>query len=236
MLRRLICLLSILFFNCSLYAADYAGFIVKSYDPQQEQLGLYLKDEQGQPFKTFESLNTWLTTKHEKLLFAMNAGMYQSNFEPVGLLVSQGKQRGKLNLREAKGNFYWKPNGVFFVNEAGAQIVESSEYPKLASKVQLATQSGPLLVQHGNIHPEFKPEAISRLIRNGVGIAGDQVYFVISTKPVNFYEFARFFKDELKCTAALYLDGVVSAIYSAEAKLNSQTTALGPLLALTKKP
>lgn len=236
MLRRLICLLSIFFVSCSSYAADYEGFIVKLYDPQQEQLDLYLKDENGQPFKTFSSLNMWLTAKHEKLLFAMNAGMYQSNFEPVGLLVSQGKQLGKLNLREAKGNFYWKPNGVFFVDEAGAKIVESSEYPKLSSKVQLATQSGPLLLQNGNMHPDFRPESISRLIRNGVGIAGEQVYFVISTKPVTFYEFASFFKDELKCTEALYLDGVVSAVYVAEAKLNNQTTPLGPLLALTKKP
>lgn len=235
-MRRLICLLSFLLFSSSLYATDYEGFIVRTYNPQQEQLSLYLKDENGQPFKTFERLNTWLNAKQEELLFAMNAGMYQSNFEPLGLLVIKGKQLSKLNLREAKGNFYWKPNGVFLVNETGAKIIESSEYPKFAEHVQLATQSGPLLVQNGNIHPEFKPEAISRLIRNGIGIAGEQVYLVISTQQVNFYEFARFFKEELKCTDALYLDGVVSAVYSAEAKLNSQTTALGPLLGLTKKP
>lgn len=235
-MRRLICLLSFLLFSSSLYAADYKGFIVRTYNPQREQLSLYLKDENGQTFKTFERLNTWLNAKQEELLFAMNAGMYQSNFEPLGLLVIKGKQLGKLNLRAAKGNFYWKPNGVFLVDAIGAQIVESSEYPQVAKNVQLATQSGPLLVQNGNIHPEFKPEAISRLIRNGIGVAGEQVYLVISTQPVNFYEFARFFKDELKCTDALYLDGVVSAVYSAEAKLNSQTTALGPLLGLTKKP
>lgn len=235
-MRRLICLLSFLLFSSSLYATDYEGFIVRTYNPQQEQLSLYLKDENGQPFKTFERLNTWLNAKQEELLFAMNAGMYQSNFEPLGLLVIKGKQLGKLNLRAAKGNFYWEPNGVFLVDAAGAQIVESSEYPKFANNVQLATQSGPLLVQNGNIHPEFKPEAISRLIRNGIGIAGKQVYLVISTQPVNFYEFAHFFKDELKCTDALYLDGVVSAVYSTETKLNSQTTALGPLLGLTKKP
>ncbi len=235
-MHHLICLLSLIFFSGSLYAAEYSGFMVKSYNPKREQLNLYLKDNNGQPFKTFERLNTWLSTQQEELLFAMNAGMYQNNFEPVGLLVIKGKQLGKLNLREAKGNFYWKPNGVFLVDDTGAQIVESSEYPKFAKQVQLATQSGPLLVQNGNIHPEFKPEAISRLIRNGIGVAGKQVYLVISTQPVNFYEFARFFKDELKCTDALYLDGVVSAVYSAETKINSQITFLGPLLGITKKP
>lgn len=236
MLRRFVCYLGLFLLSYPLFAAEYAGFRVKAYDPQQEHLNLYLKDENGQPFKTFERLTTWLTSKNEQLVFAMNAGMYQSNFEPVGLLVIQGKQLGKLNLRNAKGNFYWKPNGVFVVDETGAKIVESSDYFKLATKVQLATQSGPLLLQQGKIHPEFTPNAISRLIRNGVGIAGGQVYFVISTKPVNFYEFASFFKDELKCSDALYLDGVVSAIYAADTKFNNQTTPLGPLLGLTKKP
>lgn len=236
MLCRLICLVLTLLLSSSLYATDYAGFTVKTYQPQQEQLGLYLKDENGQIFKTFARLDTWLNAKQETLIFAMNAGMYQSNFEPVGLLVIKGKQLAKLNLREAKGNFYWKPNGVFFVDDTGAQIVESSKYLKLADKVQFATQSGPLLLQQGKIHPEFKPDAISRLIRNGVGIAGNQVYLVMSTKPVNFYEFARFFKDELKCSDALYLDGVVSALYMQEPKLNTQTTPLGPMIGITRQP
>jgi uncharacterized protein YigE (DUF2233 family) len=93
-----------------------------------------------------------------------------------------------------------------------------------------------LLLQAGQIHPQFTPNAISRLIRNGVGIAGDQVYFVISTKPVNFYEFASFFKDELKCSDALYLDGVVSAIYDSASNTNSQNTLLGPIFGLSTQP
>lgn len=236
MLQRLLCLIAGLFISFNIHANDDTGFIVKRYQPEQEQLALYLKNEHGEPFKSFERLTTWLAAKDQSLVFGMNAGMYQSNFEPVGLLVINGKELSKLNLRDANGNFYWKPNGVFFVDETGAQIVESSDYPKLAKSVQLATQSGPLLLQQSKIHPKFTPTAISRLIRNGVGIAGNQVYFVLSTKPVNFYEFASFFKEELQCTDALYLDGVVSAIYTQEPPRNSQTTLLGPLLGITKKP
>ena len=234
--QRLVCFILLLTLSFTTQAANYAGFTVREYQPTQEQLTLYLKDENGEPFKNFERLKTWLAAKNQQLIFAMNAGMYQTNFEPVGLLVLEGKPVGKLNLRDAQGNFYWKPNGVFFVNKTGAHIVESSAYPTLAQDVQLATQSGPLLLQNGQTHPKFTPTAISRLIRNGVGIAGDKVYFVISDKPVNFYEFARFFKDELQCTDALYLDGVDSAIYAEDLKINSQTTVLGPMLGITAKP
>lgn len=236
MLKYAYWLLLLLTLNFNAQASEYAGYLVRPYQPTQEQLGLYLKDEKGEPFKKFERLKDWLSAQNQTLVFAMNAGMYQRNFEPLGLLVIKGKELGKLNLREAQGNFYWKPNGVFYIDKTGAHISESTIYVQHATDVQLATQSGPLLLQAGQIHPQFTPNAISRLIRNGVGIAGDQVYFVISTKPVNFYEFASFFKDELKCSDALYLDGVVSAIYDAVSNTNSQNTLLGPIFGFSTQP
>jgi len=40
------------------------------------------------------------------------------------------------------------------------------------------------------------------------------ILFVISEQPINFSEYAAFFRDELQCQDALYLDGVVSSLYS----------------------
>lgn len=130
--QHLVCFILLLTLSFTTQAANYAGFTVREYQPTQEQLTLYLKDKNGEPFKNFERLKTWLAAKKQQLIFAMNAGMYQTNFEPVGLLVLEGKPVGKLNLRDAQGNFYWKPNGVFFVNKTGAYIVESSAYSTLA--------------------------------------------------------------------------------------------------------
>ncbi|HWW75743.1 MAG TPA: phosphodiester glycosidase family protein, partial [Pyrinomonadaceae bacterium] len=99
---------------------------------------------------------------------------------------------------------------------------------------RLATQSGPLLVRHGAIHPAFDAASTSRLLRNGVGVSGDTVLFVISERPVNFYELAAYFRDELHCTDALYLDGVVSSLYSADLQRDDSKVDLGPIIGVVR--
>src|SRR6185295_12813343 len=103
----------------------------------------------GHPFNRFDRLTSWLANKNKRLRFAMNAGMYERDYSPVGLLVQDGREVSPLNLADGFGNFFKKPNGVFFICDSGPRIVESSEYPMLAHDVRLATQSGPLLVHNG---------------------------------------------------------------------------------------
>jgi uncharacterized protein YigE (DUF2233 family) len=93
----------------------------------------------------------------------MNAGMFHRDLSPVGLFVSDARQLTPLNTTNGYGNFYLKPNGVFLLSDTGAQVVESSEYPALHERVILATQSGPLLVHRGKIHPAFNTDSVSRL-------------------------------------------------------------------------
>jgi uncharacterized protein YigE (DUF2233 family) len=123
---------------------------------------------------------------------------------------------------------------VFFVSDSGPQIVETTEYPALAHGVRLATQSGPLLLRNGAVNPALDPASTSRLVRNGVGISKDTIVFVISEQPINFYEFAVFFRDELQCQDALYLDGVVSSLYSVDLKRNDAGADLGPIVGVVK--
>jgi uncharacterized protein YigE (DUF2233 family) len=113
-------------------------------------------------------------------------------------------------------------------------VVESSEFPALRGKVQLATQSGPLLLRNGVMHPAFRANATSRHIRNGVGVVGNKVIFVISNEPVTFYELAAFFRDELKCRDALYLDGAISRMYSEQLKRHDGGADLGPMLGVLR--
>ena len=203
-------------------------------DVRTERLELFLRDDAGHPFKHFDQLRSWLASRNQRLVFAMNAGMFERDLSPVGLFVQDGQQVAPLNLSNGSGNFFLKPNGVFFVSDAGPRIVEASEYPVLARGVRLATQSGPLLVRHGTLHPGISAASTSQLVRNGVGISGDTVIFVISEQPVNFYEMAIYFRDELHCPDALYLDGVVSSLYSIDLQRNDSKTDLGPIIGVVQ--
>lgn len=203
-------------------------------DFRTERIQLFLRDDAGRTFKRFDRLRSWLASRNERLRFAMNAGMFEPDLSPVGLLVQDGQQVSPLNLADGDGNFFLKPNGVFFISESGPRIVESTEYPALAQGVRLATQSGPLLVRHGVLHPMINAASTSKLLRNGVGISGDTVMFVISDQPVNFYELATYFRDELHCPDALYLDGVVSSLYSTALQRNDSRADLGPIIGVVQ--
>lgn len=214
--------------------ATSGRFTTVRVDLRTNRLELFLRDETGRTYNSFDHLSAWLEGRNQQLLFAMNAGMYKPDFSPVGLLVEDGREISPLNVADGTGNFFLKPNGVFFVSESGPRIVETTEYPALAHGVRLATQSGPLLLRNGVINPAFDAASTSRLIRNGVGISGDTVLFVISEQPINFYEFALFFRDELKCKDALYLDGVVSSLYSVKLRRNDSRASLGPIIGVVR--
>jgi uncharacterized protein YigE (DUF2233 family) len=202
---------------------------------QRERLQLFLRDAGGEPFKSFEAVERSLEIRGQKLVFAMNAGMYQRDFSPVGLYLAGGRQVAPINTSTGYGNFYLKPNGVFLVTDAGARIVESSEYPQVTNRVILATQSGPLLVRNGKIHPAFNAKSESRLIRNGLGVPSpDVAIFAISDVPVSFHEFATLFRDVLKCPDALYLDGVISSLHSLQLKRSDKKTDLGPIIGVVE--
>jgi uncharacterized protein YigE (DUF2233 family) len=209
-------------------------FTTVRVDLRTNRLELFLRDETGRTFNRFDRLAGWLAGQNQQLRFAMNAGMYHADFSPVGLLVAEGREISPLNVAEGTGNFFMKPNGVFFVTASGARIVETTEYPALAHGVRLATQSGPLLLRNGVVNPVLDAASTSRLKRNGVGISKNTILFVISEQPVNFYEFAIFFRDELQCQDALYFDGVVSSLYSVKLGRNDSRTDLGPIIGVVQ--
>ena len=200
-----------------------------------ERIELFLRDDAGQSFKSFEAIDGYLAKRGEKLAFAMNAGMFHRDLSPVGLFVANGKQVTPLNTNSGYGNFFMKPNGVFVILEDGARVIETSEYPTVKGRVILATQSGPLLVSSGRIHPQFNTNSTSRVIRNGVGVSGaGEVIFAISEEPVSLYEFASRFRDVLGCANALYLDGVVSSMHAPSLKRSDKKTELGPMIGVVE--
>lgn len=218
--------------------AEYRGnrFTICRVDVRKERLQLFHRDEAGRPFKRFTRLESWLGERGQKLVFAMNAGMYHGDFSAVGLLVSDGNQTVPLNTAVGEGNFFLKPNGVFVLAERGAQVIEASEYPRLGGHVILATQSGPLLLRRGQIHRAFRADSTSRLYRNGVGVRSPETaLFVITENPVNFHEFAAFFLDGLRCHDALFLDGTISSLHAPKLKRSDFRMDLGPIIGVVEK-
>lgn len=179
----------------------------------------------------------------------MNAGMYNtSDGFPQGLLIAQGKMIRNLDLTENTqyGNFYLQPNGVFFVDSIGKMgVLERKQYIKFSASCKVpviqATQSGPMLVIDGNIHPVFKYGSTNLNIRNGVGIFKDSdrsaAVFLISEQPVNLYEFALVFRNIFQCDQALYLDGAISKMYINESGniLGKMGGELGPVISIHEK-
>jgi uncharacterized protein YigE (DUF2233 family) len=208
---------------------------VCTVDPARERLELFSRDEKGAHLRTFAAIEGMLGQQGKRLAFGMNAGMFDvGNGEPVGLRVVEGREIAPLNTKAGEGNFFLKPNGVFAVTDAGAVVVEAARWPAVGGKVRLATQSGPMLVIEGALHPAFRAESVSRLFRNGVGIGPDRkVLFVISNEPVNFHEFATLFRDALRCRNALFLDGTLSSLHALELKRSDYKMPLGPILGVT---
>jgi uncharacterized protein YigE (DUF2233 family) len=211
------------------------SYTVCSFDLATDRIALFNLDADGSPYEDFSSLDEALKAEGKSLAFAMNAGMFDEALKPIGLYVENGKQMKKLNRRNGGGNFHLKPNGVFFVAGDRAGVLDTDAYAKRGARVDFATQSGPMLVIGGQIHPKFSPNGTSAKRRNGVGVVdGHTVRFAISDGFVTFYDFARLFRDELHCDNALFFDGSVSSLYAPELSRNDSLVPLGPIVAVVK--
>lgn len=199
-----------------------------------EDLRLYLDDAGGARIGTFERLGRLLAEDGRTIVFAMNAGMYHPDRRPVGLYVEEGREVSRLVTSSGPGNFGLVPNGVFCIRDEGFGVVESRAFAADPPACRFATQSGPMLVIGGALHPRFLADSDSRYIRNGVGVSADgrRAVFVISSGPVNFHTFARLFRDGLGLPDALYFDGNISRLNAPALGRDDFGFPMGPIVAL----
>jgi uncharacterized protein YigE (DUF2233 family) len=199
---------------------------------------LFLRDEAGVPFGQFDRLANHVASQGGNLVFAMNAGMYHPDRRPVGLFVAEGRQEAPVVTRAGPGNFGMLPNGVFCIGPEGFAVIDSRAYAAAPPACRYATQSGPLLVIDGALHPRFIPGSESRFLRNGVGVSADgqTAVFAISDRPVNFDGFARFFRDGLGLPQALYLDGRISRLHAPDLGRDDLGFPMGPIVGLLAPP
>ncbi len=218
---------------CSQHRFEESRFTV--CDPGRGQIELVAASRREQPVRQLADLELHLGKRAANVAFAMNAGMYGEDGRPIGLAIVEGRQVRAINRRRGGGNFHLIPNGVFQVHRDGRAEVISSDRWRPSTTIRIATQSGPMLVIDGKLHPAFSPDGSSRHIRNGVGIAPDgRPRFVISEDAVSLGKFARFFRDSLKCRNALFFDGAVSALWDPANHRRDLTTELGPMVVAFK--
>lgn len=189
---------------------EHAGSTYRIYRTRPEHVRLVWKDRTGTPYRTFGKV----IDSHGKRapLFLMNAGIFEPGGIPTGLHIEDGKTLHPLNLRNAPGNFFLKPNGVFWIDTT-AHIATSERFATLKPDgIRLATQSGPLLLSDGKRHPKFRDGSASKLHRNGIGVdtEGNVIFAITGRGQVtNLWDFAGLFL-KLGCRDALFLDGDIS--------------------------
>lgn len=197
-------------------------------------LRLFLNGPDGSVLGSFDAVSERLAVEGRRLAFAMNAGMYHPDRRPVGLYVENGKEVAGLQRHAGPGNFGLQPNGVFCIRRDGFQVTETLAFDASHPDCLFATQSGPMLVIGGKLHPKFQATSEAVNIRNGVGVSADgkTAYFAISDELVNFDRFARLFRDGLKVPDALFLDGTISRLYAPDLGRDDFGFPMGPIVGL----
>ncbi|HEX7758260.1 MAG TPA: phosphodiester glycosidase family protein [Caulobacteraceae bacterium] len=221
--------------SCRPMAFEGTGFTVCRYDPGRDELRLAARGPAG-PLDSLAGLRAWLGGDARRAAFAMNAGMYDPAQAPLGLFVEGGRTVRPLDLGSGEGNFYLKPGGVFWTDPAGApHIDETGVFAARSPAAAWATQSGPLLVSGGALHPAISPNGTSLTVRDAVGVKGREAVFVISDGPVSLGRLARFLRDGLGCPDALYLDGHVSSLWAPGLRRQDGRTGLGTFVVVLRK-
>ena len=203
-------------------------------DPAQHRIGMANLGADKQPFASL--IKFAASVDPATIAFAINGGMYGDDLKPIGYYVEKGERGAELNRADGDGNFYMKPNGVFFGSGGSWRVLGSNTFfNSVGDRPEFGTQSGPMLLVDGKLHPEIQDDGPSKAIRNAVGVDGaGKAHFVISDAPASFGQLARYFRDTLKVSNALYLDGAVSSLWD-PAGGRQDGGRVGPIIVVTKR-
>ncbi|WP_435417525.1 phosphodiester glycosidase family protein [Parerythrobacter aurantius] len=204
-------------------------------DPASHTIGMVLSPEGGAAYRSFANLSAAIAK--DKVAFAVNGGMFDGEGKPIGYFVEESNRLKELNTADGAGNFHLKPNGVFYGSGGEWRIRTAESFlASVGDRPQFGTQSGPMLLIDGKLHPEITEDGPSRTIRNGVGIdRKGRAHFVISEGAISFGKLARFFRDVADTPNALYLDGSVSSLWDPANDRMDSRAPIGPMIVVEKK-
>ena len=118
-------------------------------DLKKDTLNFYWKNEKGEIYNSFQNLKGELSQKDEKLVFAINGGMFKKGFSPQGLYIEKGITLSEIDtITKGYGNFYLQPNGIFYItNNKKGVVCETKDFKN--KNIKFATQSEPMLLING---------------------------------------------------------------------------------------
>jgi uncharacterized protein YigE (DUF2233 family) len=221
---------------CKPYSFENNAYTLCQATPARYSIRLFWQRPDGAPYSYLSALPK-TDRQGGRLAFALNGGMFRPDYAPVGLYIEEGRELMSANTKAGPGNFHLKPNGVFYAGDGEAGVMETGAFLKKKPKALFATQSGPMLVIDGKLHPRIAKAHASAKARDGVCVTGEGVaLFAISEGEVPFDTFERLFRDGLKCRNALFLDGgSAPALYVPSSRAGNSLLGLGPLIAVYEK-
>ncbi len=233
-------ILTLMLLATSIHALEPEMKVIESvnyyiFRTSAEKVRMTWSDEKKIPYRDFAAVLPAMHKAGEKPLMLMNGGIFEPGGIPSGLYWEKGVEKNPLNLRDAPGNFFLKPNGVFLIRQQKAEVVDAKTF--ISAGVTYAVQSGPLLLNKGIRHPAFTKNSINRLHRNGVGVdKNGMVIFMMSQRNSrvlpNLYEFAEAFRS-LGCENALFLDGDISQMQWG-ATLGKSSNLFGTIISIVE--
>lgn len=217
---------------------QYDAIIV---NPRKQEIKMHWLTIKKTPYKSLGLVKKELEKRGDSILMLTNGGMYLKNNHPQGLFISKSEELIPLDSNNnAYGNFYMKPNGVFYIKKNEANVTTTNNFNKIYSEekniICYATQSGPMLVINGKIHDKFMHQSNNLHLRSGVGIMtnGNIVFIISQSNKTNFHDFGSIFKDVFGCKNALYLDGAISKMYLPKLRPHDLSGNFGVIISVTE--
>lgn len=193
-----------------------------------------LASDSGATYRSLKAMSE--DRQATNVAFAMSGGMFNEDGSPLGYFVERSARLEEVNTGNGSGDFYSKPNGIFYGTGDEWQVRATPDFlENVRRRPGFGTQSGPMLVIDGALHPDILPDGPERVIRNGVGIDREgRAHFVISNAPLSFGRLARYFRDELQVRNALYLDGEHAGLWDPASGRLDEGGPIGPMIVVEK--